>query len=55
MNVGDLVRLESLPFTAGIVIETGLEAGSLYVKVMWEDATIFTERIRSLELISEDR
>ena len=54
MKVSDLVRCGTSGAT-GIVIETGLDVGSLYVKVMWEDDTIFTERSSSLEVINESR
>ena len=54
MKVGDLVRYGKSGAT-GIVIETGLDVGSLYVKVIWEDDTIFTERSSSLEVINERR
>jgi hypothetical protein len=56
VKVGDLVRHQKVWIEhTGIVIETGLDAKSIYAKVMWEDGTIFTERSRSLEVISESR
>ena len=55
-EIGDLVRHQKVWIEhTGIVIETGLDAKSMYTKVMWEDGTIFTERSRSLEVISESR
>ena len=56
MKVGDMVSYQKASIlSTGIVIETGLDVGSLYVKVMWEDGTIFTERASSLKVISEGR
>ncbi len=57
MKVGDMVRYQKASIlSTGIVIETGLDVGvEQLVVVMWEDGTLFTERARSLKVISEGR
>ena len=57
MKVGDMVSYQKASIlSTGIVIETGLDVGvEQLVVVMWEDGTLFTERARSLKVISEGR
>ena len=59
MKVGDLVKFKSSsslsPVYIGLVIETGAYVGNRDVKVCWGGEDIYSEYIKTLEVINETR
>ena len=56
MKIGDLVKYPTRrPVRQGIIIETGVYVGRKDIKVLWSNGTVWTERSKDMEVISESR
>ena len=56
MKVGDIVQFKAFKKgLSGIIVEIGVYTGNKYVRVMWQDGEIFTEKSKFIQVVNESR